>query len=736
MPYEIETKDGIVIRGIPDDVKPDSFQLKAKVQNARQARLAQRGASGGQLMESGIDPTEGMSEFDKFAAGAGKAITDAGRGMGQLVGAVSGDDIAASRAQDEPLMNTGAGLAGNIAGNIGMALAPGGLAKGAAVGARAMGAGDAAAGLSHGGNLLMAPKTIPQALAVGGGMGAVQPAVDMQERGQNAMLGAGATAVIPAAGRLLQAGKSAVEPLYAGGQNAIIGRALNRAAGDEAPAAAQRMALARQLVQGSEPTAAEVAQSPGIAAMQRAAGAIEPQQYGQRAIDQNFARAQAVRDIAGSESEIAAAKSLRESESSALRNAALENADYGTAKTGELNARIAGKNDAIVAALRDKGRFDTFAAEQGTLANKFTPVEGQPRFPGRYSENAQRIPEGVSAASDTATIEAQRKAERAFLGRELDSLKQAGYSPLNAKGITVGIDSVLNKPGIRASDVVQKTVGSVREKLASLTDEAGNLSAQDLYTVRKELGNTISTFAKESGNWDKKLTAGLQRDIQKAIDSSIERAGAGDLWGQYLAKYQELSKPINAMKLGAELSKKLEPALMRDSSVPTRQNAEAFAKALVNGDETAAQATGFGKSKMTDILSADQMGVLGGVRDDLARGAYAKDSGRGVGSDTIQKLSQTNMLEQAGIPTFLRNLSIPQIGGSLLSRGADAIYSPANQTMAKKLAEALLNPQAAARIMQNATPSQRAALAAELTRRIGGPAGMAAPAISNAQQQQ
>jgi len=75
------------------------------------------------------DPTEGMSTFDKAAAGAGKAMYDIGRGAGQMLGLVSRDDIAESRRLDAPLMKTGAGIAGNLATNAGLlagtALIPG-----------------------------------------------------------------------------------------------------------------------------------------------------------------------------------------------------------------------------------------------------------------------------------------------------------------------------------------------------------------------------------------------------------------------------------------------------------------------------------------------------------------------------------------------------------------------------------------------------------------------------------
>lgn len=79
-------------------------------------------------------PIDGMSGFDKFAAGAGKAITDLGRGVKQLderyqarflpqemqdaVKVQGQADIAESRRLDAPLMETGAGKVGNIIGNV------------------------------------------------------------------------------------------------------------------------------------------------------------------------------------------------------------------------------------------------------------------------------------------------------------------------------------------------------------------------------------------------------------------------------------------------------------------------------------------------------------------------------------------------------------------------------------------------------------------------------------------
>jgi hypothetical protein len=108
------------------------------------------------------DPTEGMSTFDKMAAGAGKAMVDTGRGIGQMLGLVSRDDVAEARKRDQALMNTGAGAAGNVLGNVAM-VAPTALIPGAA--------------------------TIPGAALIGAGVGMAQPSVSTKETFLNVGLG-------------------------------------------------------------------------------------------------------------------------------------------------------------------------------------------------------------------------------------------------------------------------------------------------------------------------------------------------------------------------------------------------------------------------------------------------------------------------------------------------------------------------------------------------------------------
>jgi hypothetical protein len=106
-------------------------------------------------------------------------------------------------------------------------------------------------------------------------------------------------------------------------------------------------------------------------------------------------------------------------------------------------------------------------------------------------------------------------------------------------------------PGIRASDVVQKTLAGLDTKLRELAkDNGGFIHPEDLYTVRKELGSYISIAAKDTANWDKRLSGKLQNSLQDAFDEAIEKAG-GAGWKDYLTAYSAGMQGIDRQALAA-----------------------------------------------------------------------------------------------------------------------------------------------------------------------------------------
>lgn len=224
------------------------------------------------------DPTEGMSGFDKFAAGVGKAVTDTGRGLGQMVGLVDRKDVAEARKYDAPLLKTGAGSAGDLTGNI-LTTLPLAFVPGA--------------------------NTVKGASLIGSLAGFAQPSVSTEETLKNTGLGALAGGGGVAAGRTLAAGYQGVtgliRPLTEKGQQQIAAEVLQSSATDAAKAA-QNAAKAKALVPGSNPTLGQVADDAGIAQLERTllnnpetAGPLNQAYQAQLA-----ARKKAISDVAGS----------------------------------------------------------------------------------------------------------------------------------------------------------------------------------------------------------------------------------------------------------------------------------------------------------------------------------------------------------------------------------------------------------------------------------------------------
>lgn len=300
-----------------------------------------------------------------------------------------------------PAMVVPVGGSATLAGNLGrMAVAgalPGALEYGSA-GERAGRAAGGAAGAVAGG--ILAPK-IASAVAT----------------------------AVPAVGRTLRA---VTEPLTAGGRQNIAGRTLNRAAGADAGPAAARMRSAAPMVPGSIPTAAQVAENGGIAALERQVAAANPANFTTRGMEQAAARLQSLRGLAGDDAAMAGAQAARK------------------ATTKPLYAQAAGREVLADPALQDLlARPSVKAALE--RAAKIAAEDGRAfgYNPGRAAQpGPQFVDEAGNALFDLGT-----KAQPAKItGQTLQDIK-------------MGMDALLKDPtsGIagREADLVRQTRGQL-----------------------------------------------------------------------------------------------------------------------------------------------------------------------------------------------------------------------------------------------------------------------------------
>lgn len=287
-----------------------------------------------------IDPTEDMSGFERFAAGAGKALTDIGLGAKQLVGLASEKDVEEKRRLDAALMKTGMGVAGNVVGNLG-AMAPLAILPGAA--------------------------TVPGAALYGAAMGAVEPRGEGDSLGGNMTRSGLLSAFVPAVVAGYKGAKSLAEPFYQGGRDKIAARTLERFGG---PDVQQKVSnAAGELIQGSKPTLAEATQDAGLATLQRSAYASDPRlsaALDMRQFENNAARVQALKSLGGEPGQLEFATAARNATAEELyRRAFAEVAGESPYIKSELTKLM--KRPAFTQALQEA---QTLAANEGLRVGK------------------------------------------------------------------------------------------------------------------------------------------------------------------------------------------------------------------------------------------------------------------------------------------------------------------------------------------------------------------------------
>jgi len=260
--YEITAPDGAT--------REDALAYAQKQFSAAPAKSAQEQ----------FDPTEGMSTTERLIAGYGSAIPRMARGVGQRLGLVSQADVDEANRLDAPLLRTGAGSVGNIAGSV-MAAVPTMAIPGAA--------------------------SIPGAAAIGAAQGLATPTSSAESPVQNAVIGGVAGPAAIMAGRAVlggvQGARALVEPFTAAGRDRIAGRTLQRFASDPASLRNMQGAMGPSLT-GTIPTLAEQTGDAGIARLQDALRSVDPQianRIDSALATNNATRVNRLRDLAGAD---------------------------------------------------------------------------------------------------------------------------------------------------------------------------------------------------------------------------------------------------------------------------------------------------------------------------------------------------------------------------------------------------------------------------------------------------
>lgn len=486
------------------------------------------------------------------------------------------------------------------------------------------------------------------------------------------------------------------EPLRESGRENILRNFWNTITPEEArPGIRQAVQTAQEYTKGSAPTVgeavSEIPEAASLAAHQKMMTKLPyVHELGKRFAGQEQARMNALSPIAGTADDLAAAVKERAALTGPMREAALTRAN-------EAGKQLPGLEKTIVKAERGIERSTKQLGKIGPPAPKADPdalrsaveIHGVPPKPLLSQQETtlkSLLPEQIAARK--SEIDAAREA--------ISALEQNGLKPLTADNLMKGLKMRLGAPEIRASDVASKTLAHLENKLQGLKSKHGTIDAFDLYMVRKELGNNIEQFSKDTSTFDKRFTSKLLMDTQSAIDEAIERAG-GTGWREYLKEYGRLSQGPNRMEAGQKLMEALRNPL------DTGERAQMFARAA--------------SDVRPGALSATDEGTVAGIVKDLSR------------RDAYTKLASTKSLPgHDAIPGRI-DLHLP----NLLSRTATVanammkmVGESGEQKIAKLADKAFTDPQTFLRVFGDQPPARYKPLLDALTQQAAGVAGATA----------
>lgn len=479
-------------------------------------------AKGAAAQEPEYDPTEGMSTFDKVAAGAGKAMYDLGRGAGQMVGLVSDEDITESRKRDAALMKTTAGKVGNIGGNVAM-FAPTAFIPGA--------------------------NTYTGAATIGAVGGLLQPSVGVQEALQNMAIGGVAGPLGIAAGRLVgaayQGGKALVEPFFKAGQNKIAARTLQQFAQNPQAAAAAAQAAPRTTATGAQPTLAEATKDMGLAQLQRALQSADPDGFatslGTRLQANNAARVGTLRGIAGDEAKREAAIAARDRAAKPL---------YDAAKSS-----MAKSDDALLNILDRPSASKAWARAQALAKERGETLVIGKDIPETVSFVGGKVEKVAGAHGHSKFVQLPGLLDSS--GNPLTTVNAAQNAQYSGKGLhylKMAMDDMLDDASGAIGKNEQSAIRGTRDQLLSWMDK--NLA---------DYGAARSTYASMSKPINQ-MDVG-QRLLDKYASATTDLAGnprlRAEAFNRALQNEDQLLKQATGFKGVNKLADVLEPDQMR-----------------------------------------------------------------------------------------------------------------------------------------------------------------------------
>jgi hypothetical protein len=312
------------------------------------------------------------------------------------------------------------------------------------------------------------------------------------------------------------------------------------------------------------------------------------------------------------------------------------------------------------------------------------------------AQNAARAGLLESMAGTPAQMEAAKEARRvASAALREKALADAGS--IESGKVLGALDQFIADPN-NAGATARAALERVRKQVADVAGDTGRIDARALYEIRKDIGLAMQgKLQGDAGNL--RHAKGVLDRVQSRFDDLIGgaipeaaevalpgQARAMDPWRQYLANYAEHSKPINQMEQLQEVLRRVQTG-----TTDMQGNAVIGAAKLNNLLKNDA-------GDLSKLLTPEQMASLRTVQADLNAGRLGLEAGKSLGSNTAQNISQTWLLNRV-----LGQYGESPVVSSVMKKPLGLLYGSANEQITDQLGQALLNPELARTLMEQAT---------------------------------
>jgi hypothetical protein len=243
-----------------------------------------------------------------------------------------------------------------------------------------------------------------------------------------------------------------------------------------------------------------------------------------------------------------------------------------------------------------------------------------------YGEAFNNLTESMAKVKNKPFKE--RSDTLSVLKSQVQSVKDSGYYPLSSSPLINKIDTLTNTPGTQSNEMLTYTLSKLRGKLGKYANEKGIINSADMYNIRKEINKDVSEYLGSNNIATTSFraeAAKVESSLKSLIDEEINKAGNSTLWSDYLSNFAKHSKKIDQIEIGQYLKKQLQGTF-------DEETAGKFVKAMEDAPKTIKKGSG-GRSRyesLDEILTPTQLAAVNKTRASLERQQKALLARRGI----------------------------------------------------------------------------------------------------------